>query len=267
MKKLIAVAIFALTFAALVCGLNHPVPVQAQMFRSLNYPTGLAGWWKLCGDTSATSGCNASSSTTVFDSSGYGYTGTFSGTCSGSSPYCYSTTNKMGPYSGSFDGSTNYIVTGLTSALAPVSAGTITFWMYPTAFANYSSPVSNGNVNTDRSGVNFYFHSTGSFTYEVCSASGYSRGTWASNLSANAWYFVAGTWNGSSVVLYVNGGTSSGSTATQNYTVAPGYSLTIGDDGARSLSGNHFKGYITDVRVYNRALSAGEIAQMYLAHN
>jgi hypothetical protein len=263
MKKLIAVAIFALTFAALVCGLNYPVPAQAQqMFLPLNYPTGLVGWWQLDGHGTATD-VPPTSSTTVPDVTDNGYGGTFSGTCGGSSPYCYSATNKVGPYSGSFDGSTNYVVTGLTSGLAPTSAGTITFWMYPTAFTNYSNPVSNGNVNSDKNGVNFYFTSAGAFSFEVCNASSESRAN-AGIISANNWYFAAGTWDGSHVVLYVNGATYS---STQSNTVTPAYPLTIGDDGAQSLAGNHFKGDIADVRVYSRALSAGEIAQMYLAHN
>ncbi|MGA3160800.1 MAG: LamG domain-containing protein [Terracidiphilus sp.] len=250
MRKLIAVAILSLTFAALVCGLNHPVPVRAQqMFQSLNYPTGLVGWWKLCGDTSATSGCNPSSSTTAYDSSGYGYNATWVGTCSGSSPYCYSTTTEVGAYSGSFDGSTNYVYTTSVNSKTPTgnSPWSLIAWV---------------NCGSSCASYGYIFGTSTSLTLYL-NPTNLECGPFQSTLSltVNAWHFVGCTWNGSTMTIYVDGSSQSSAESALSLTTTWIYI------GAKSNGQDKWKSNIQDARLYSRALGAGEMAQMYLAHN
>ncbi len=74
-------------------------------------------------------------------------------------------------------------------------------------------------------------------------------------LSNGVWYYVVATANGTNISIYVNGiGNSMASTT------LPGVSsnnLSIG------YLGTYFNGSIDEVRIYNRALSASEIATQY----
>jgi len=73
----------------------------------------------------------------------------------------------------------------------------------------------------------------------------------------NQWHFVAGTYEASTVSLYVDGvfiGSVPGSVVYRTE------KITIGADGGVD---NFFRGAIDDVRIYNRVLDAAEIQQLY----
>lgn len=78
----------------------------------------------------------------------------------------------------------------------------------------------------------------------------------SSPIESNVWYHVAGTWNGSVATLYVNGVSVNTSTSAVNFDASR--PLTIG---ASDRSGNG-KGYVSDIRIYNRCLTAEEIAEL-----
>ncbi|MCK4342416.1 MAG: LamG domain-containing protein [Phycisphaerae bacterium] len=70
------------------------------------------------------------------------------------------------------------------------------------------------------------------------------------------WTHLAGTWDGSTMWLYVNGAEVASKTYTGN----------LGDTAGRSLKiscGYPFNGIIDEVRIYDRALSEDEIRQLY----
>ena len=75
------------------------------------------------------------------------------------------------------------------------------------------------------------------------------------NLPANTWTHVAGTYDGSSLRLYVNGTQVASKVQTGNITTSSA-ALTIGGD---PLDGQYFRGRIDEVRVYRAALSQAEI--------
>lgn len=83
----------------------------------------------------------------------------------------------------------------------------------------------------------------------------------AFTLTTGAWMNVVGVYNGSNLSIYINGslsqGSLTGSIPTSPYTGSS--ALLIGDDGAP----HKLSGLIDDVRIYNRALSAAQIAAMY----
>ena len=80
----------------------------------------------------------------------------------------------------------------------------------------------------------------------------------------DAWYFVAATRDSATgeLAVYVNGARTGSSvfSAVPNTQAVP---LRIGMS-YYVPSGEYFKGAIDDVRIYNRALSAQEIQQLYL---
>jgi chitodextrinase len=79
------------------------------------------------------------------------------------------------------------------------------------------------------------------------------RGT--SSLPLNAWTYLAGTYNGTTMRLYVNGVQVSSRAQTGPIQTSTAV-LTMGGD---ALYGQYFAGRIDEVRIYNRALSAAEI--------
>ena len=77
-----------------------------------------------------------------------------------------------------------------------------------------------------------------------------------SAIAMNVWTHVATTYDGATLRLYVNGAQVSSRAVTGPITISSG-ALRIG--GNAVWGGEYFKGLIDEVRVYNRALTAGEI--------
>ncbi len=192
---------------------------------------------------------------TAYDMSGNGNTGTWNGTPVGTSGY-YSS-GKVGPWAGTFIN--NYIDTGNNSSSMPKSAGTFSAWVYPTS--TYGVFMSNGSVQSDVLGVNLYI-GAGKPIFEVCNSSARNSIIGSSGLSLNTWYYLTGTWDGTTVSLYVNGVLIASSTET--ITPTPAYDLTLGEDGTH-WSSYHLNGLLDDARVYNRSLSAAEVSALYRA--
>lgn len=92
-----------------------------------------------------------------------------------------------------------------------------------------------------------------------------------SNINAGQWYMAAGVGNGSTVTLYLfttNGGggaqilQSSSVGATTNYGNSA-FNFKIGGGGVLDATGNYFSGLIDEVAIWNRAVSAGELANLF----
>ena len=77
------------------------------------------------------------------------------------------------------------------------------------------------------------------------------------SLTAGAWAHIAMTYDGTRQRLYINGVEVLNRAQTGSVAVSAG-ALRIG--GNASWAGEFFRGLIDEVRVYNRALSAAEIA-------
>ena len=79
-------------------------------------------------------------------------------------------------------------------------------------------------------------------------------------LTPNSWQHVAVTWDGSSCVFYVNGANAGENSSYSGDLRDSDNPVTIGrrNDGAR-----YFDGRIDEVGIWDRALSAGEIEQLY----
>ena len=103
--------------------------------------------------------------------------------------------------------------------------------------------------------------------YNLCV--GFFDGAWHNTTgitpTLNTWYQIVGTYDGSSLIQYVNGAISGS---------AVSYTGTPGSGGVTRIarrwddvvaSGNLFPGDISVVRIYNRALSADEVSQNFNA--
>jgi hypothetical protein len=210
--------------------------------------TGLVGWWRL----------DDGGGTAASDSSGSGNTGSLS------SPAPAWVAGKIGTGALSFNGSNNYVqITGLMGTPTDV---TISAWANLSAdgAASGSEIVSIGDYialrldETDFPGhvtSGFYRGSDTNF-YFVSNNTSYAGTGW------HHFVFVFDHTNNARN-LYVDGSVS-GSTDTSGLAIGytgDGSNTFIGRHGASSA--NFFNGSIDDVRVYNRALTASDVAQLY----
>lgn len=182
---------------------------------------------------------------TIYDLSGSGNTGTLT-----NGPI-FSSLNSG---SLSYDGTNDSIVISRNNILSGTQNFTIEAFVYPIAtnadhiFGNYNT----GNT----SGVELYLQSE-----KVSLWYGNTITTSISNIQKYKWHHLCATRNGNSTNIYINGsldntGTNSGSIGTNSfYTIGNGYDYNT----------EAFLGNISQVKVYNRALSAQEIQQNYNA--
>lgn len=231
-----------------------------QLYR-LSAPTGtdtsLKGYWSFNGQDV--------SGTTAFDRSGAGNTGTLTnGTAKG--------IGKLGQAL-SFDGTDDYVTAPDANSLDITGNLTIALWMKKTgntttnSWADLVTKSSNGANDTnyyfqiaDVGGTEypgFYFY-TGGVGYEIRSSVA---------VPLNEWHHVAITYDdaGNAITFYVDGV----ATTDVNMSGAPeSQSLTTNAQplyfGNRYTSNTQpYQGYLDEIRIYNRTLSATEITGLY----
>jgi PKD repeat protein len=189
------------------------------------------------------------SGTSVPDASGNGHTGTLSG----------ATWTSTGRYGGAlaFDGVNDWVTVTDSALLDLTTAMTLSAWVFPTANGNVARTV----LIKERPGGDVYeLFSNSRWKVPVIGIrrSGVSIVT---NIHAtrplplNAWTHLAGTYDGATLRLFVNGVLVSSRGVSGSLTTSSGV-LRIGGN---SVWGDYFAGRIDDVRIYNRALTAAEI--------
>jgi fibronectin type 3 domain-containing protein len=77
--------------------------------------------------------------------------------------------------------------------------------------------------------------------------------------ATNAWTHLAATWNGSTMAIYANGILQASQAATGAITTTAD-PLAIGKKNGSTSAGDYFNGQLDEVRVYNRGLTATEVA-------
>lgn len=153
----------------------------------------------------------------------------------------------------SFDGSTSYVNLGNVTKLK-VSSVSVAAWV------RMPSTMTTGYIYRFRSGIEFYSLASGKFGWSVYN--GTTSGAASSTLATyndNRWHHVVGMYDGTSVKLYVDGVLSDSKSFSGN--ISYGSGAAIGRDGDNSAL--YFKGSLDEVRVYNYALTAAEIKQLY----
>jgi hypothetical protein len=189
--------------------------------------------------------------TTVYDRSGKGANGTWSGTGTRYS------TGKVGSYAGEFvSATTDYIS---VPALVNVTNITISGW-----FKFSAVPFVGQQMAINREG-SYRLITTDVTSTRIGIRYATANTTWANGTTygnttpaAATWYYVTATYDGSSWNIYLNG--ASDGTKAQTGNLAAAGSLMIGTINGGSY---YFNGSIDDLRIYNRALSAAEVSALY----
>jgi hypothetical protein len=193
-------------------------------------PLGMVAWWPGDGNT--------------FDIVG-GDMGTWNGT----SAY---TAGEVGQ-AFSFNGS-SWVQAASTPSLSPTAAITIDAWIQPQATA------SNRIVDKITAGGadGYLLDLLSNHLRLIVDGKSVSGST---TLSSGVTYHVAGTFDGSTLNVYVNGVNDGSLVAT---TTIPTNSLPL-RIGADQTGANRFSGWIDEVEIFNRALSQSEIQAIFNA--
>jgi hypothetical protein len=161
-----------------------------------------------------------------------------------------------------FNGSDNYFKIATSSDFNISTKASYSAWVNPSKFTG--SAIINKWVNglEDKA---IWLGSNGKFSTYFWDCM--NRTVLSSNtkISLNKWSHVVATYDGSNVKLYLNGALNATVATDPSCNVGDSTgSLYLGDNPERRAEGSEpFQGALDDVRVYNRALSATEVQQLY----
>ena len=187
--------------------------------------------------------------TTAADNSGTGNNGTL---INGAT---WSTTAKFGA-AASFDGTNDRIDVADSNSLDLTSGMTLEAWVRPTANSSYRTVLLKevtGELAYALYAADSDHGGRSSGWNRIGNVSRFADGT--SALPLNTYSHIAVTYNGSSLVFYVNGVATRSTAATGNIQTST-MPLRIGGN---TIWGEYFQGQIDELRVYNRALTQNEI--------
>lgn len=226
-------------------------------FAYADITTGLVGWWKF----------DEGSGTNAADSGSGGNAGTLT-----NSPTWVS--GKIGNSAISFDGVNDYVDIGNPSALQIIGQISLSAWVNVDVFGDGSNGcagfcsaiIEKGFSGGKEAYVLRIQYPTARLTHElaVLSYDGTDNGTyWAkTGWNTGVWHHVVGVYNGTNWILYFDGEnvaqTSDGTGA-----ISSGVAVTIGAAIINGSPVRYFDGSIDDVRIYNRALSSTDVAELY----
>ena len=160
----------------------------------------------------------------------------------------------------SFNGTNNYVGVPDDTSLKP-SQITAEVWVYPTVISVNQAILGKGDGGSTGGGYNFVIYSSNYPSFWIYDGTGNLQNlSFNVGISANQWYHLVYTYDGTTAKAYVNG-------IYKNSLSVSGFTQKNIPLGIGSFSGGgwYFNGLIDEVRIYNRALSADEIQAHYKA--
>lgn len=178
------------------------------------------------------------------------------------------TTAKIGTYSMNFDGTNDWAQSTIDSPANGATSLTVAMWINNDIIGSGVILAEDGESYNSNS---FYFYlNNGRPEFEVFGSTGvgYDIRTATNVITAETWVHVAGVWSqGSRVKLYINGveDTGGSTVGVQQNTALYDSNKKVYISARQSGAGVtlEYNGKIDDFRIYNRALSASDIAELY----
>ncbi|MHC1700473.1 MAG: LamG domain-containing protein [Humidesulfovibrio sp.] len=166
----------------------------------------------------------------------------------------------------SFNGS-GYVVAPENNSLDLTTAGAISAWILPTALTNDTYILHKGDEDdTSDEAFGLRFSTGGKLELRIrwgSQANRYVLLESAALPAVNKWYHVVAQWDANTLAIYINGTLSSVAT-NSNHRAARNTAgdLVIGARHTASTPYQGFNGYIDEVYLYKRLLTAAEIAAL-----
>ncbi|TAH33931.1 LamG domain-containing protein [Candidatus Saccharibacteria bacterium] len=205
----------------------------------------LVGYWNF----------DEATGTNAADASGNANHGTFVGSGATHSTVLPPTSCFINTHSVQFDGSGDHVEIADNATMDPTNAISISFWMNPDSVNNGYQHVlfKQGPVVTS-----YGVWLANDHVYMESNDNSIRSLTSNATVTAGDWHYITVTYDGTEQKLYIDGtldNSQSLSGITLTYTNSP-VKIGTGD------YNNPFAGYVDDLRIYNRALTAGEIADL-----
>ena len=201
---------------------------------------GLVGWWRF----------DEEDGTIAEDSSGYGNHGTIYGATS--------VDGKCGKAL-SFDGTNDYVDCRAGESLTLTENFTIEGWFktssvpdYPAIYARYYGGSATGKYSA------IAFLKDGKLQAIIADGASFESVSSAAEYDDGKWHHAAFTLSSTQLILYIDGAAETPTTRTINPGSNPAETRHVG-----KYAANYFNGIIDEVRIYNRALSAAEIEDIF----
>jgi len=220
---------------------------------TITVSSGLVGWWPL----------DEKTGTVAYDISGQGNNGTWRGRPS-SPTGTYYTTGKVGSAAGYFNGIDNGLVIGTQPVYASTGPFTISMWINPAASINpagSSLEAIFARENSNNGGYCLFLYPSNPQFYIYVNDSKQKAVVSALGVEVGEWTLLTTVYDGAKMSIYLNGILKSQVPSALN-PPQNNSSLAFGipEQGGPNLM---FYGSLEDIRIYSRALSAGEIYSLY----
>lgn len=161
-----------------------------------------------------------------------------------------------------FDGTDDYANFGNSSVLGMSDNITVIFWIRAPVNSSYQRAISK-NSQTSQGWEIQNSPNTANVAIRIDTTSSTNQLFYINGIINSVWHQVGFVISGGSVARYVDGSLQN----TNSYAVGNGLSNTNNFVvGASAVLGGYFNETIDDVRIYNRALSATEIKNLYSAY-
>ena len=202
---------------------------------------GLVAWYQLNGNAS--------------DASGYGNNGTVYGATSAANRFG-NPGNAMG-----FDGYNDYVQVANNASLNITNAITVSAWINRDVTGVRHDVVCKTTTSGSYDGYHLIVGAQNEVQFAL-DIDGVWNGCEGGAIDAGNWHQLTGTFDGTQIALYIDGilwatERDPGTIGVNNQ------NLYIGRAVPGFETGYFFDGSIDDVRIYNRALSSGEVQQLY----
>jgi hypothetical protein len=164
-----------------------------------------------------------------------------------------------------FSGDQDYFQPDNNSSFNSLTNITLESWCYPMRSSSYEYLFSNAR---DCCGIYSGYelrinNGTPRFTIWNATTSGNTSVNNSSTVSLNNWYHIVATYSGTQLKIYVNGVLGGTTNSTLGIGTPSTYDLYVGRMGHNQIY--EYQGYIDISKIYNRALSDGEVLKNYNA--
>ncbi len=165
-----------------------------------------------------------------------------------------------------FDGTNDYVSLSTTNMISGWSQLTYNTWVNVSQISNTFWPgfISSYTGSTSANTSIGQWNSTQQIWYEIDTANGnyYGGGPGSNTFSLNSWFNACLVYDGSNVYGYLNNVLDKQFSATGNLNTISSLNVGCHDPGT---SGGFLNGKLAVAQIYNRALSASEVAQNFNA--
>ncbi|MDE1824485.1 MAG: LamG domain-containing protein, partial [Candidatus Micrarchaeota archaeon] len=170
--------------------------------------------------------------------------------------------NLIPKYVGKFNGNSAYSQIPYFSQINP-SKFTVVIWAYAKGSqGTYRSPMtSRCVVSSVNEGYMLYASDANQWKLQIGCGVGCWGGPSGGTVSLNTWVQVAGTYDGTTATVYVNG--VNVASANTSYTVNPSCVMRIGAGFTEGSPTYYFNGSLANLQIYNTSMPAGDIKALY----